>query len=83
MDQRVPGIEEQVRTELRRLSITPSAEAAGTLEFAIAGSEYLALLRTLPDGAGWDAVEVALRALLPPEFKGAWDRKDGTDQRGA
>ena len=83
MDRRVPDFEEQVRDELRRLRVTPAAEAAGTLEFAMPGSEYLALLRALPDGAGWDAVEAALRALLPPEFRGAWDRKDGTNQRGA
>jgi hypothetical protein len=64
----------QVAAEFRRLGVTPAEEAAGTVEFSMPAGEYLALGRGLPDGAGWAAVETRLRALLPPDHGGAWDR---------
>ena len=71
---------DQISAEYQRLGVTAAASAASALNFALPSAEYLALLRALPDGAGYGAVEEALRALVPPEFSKGWDTQPESER---
>ena len=62
----------RVAAEMRRLAVTREDEASDPLEFAMPATEYLTLLRALPDGAGWSVVKARIEALVPPEFPEGW-----------
>ena len=73
----------QVEAELRRLGVTAEDEAANSLEFSMPAGEYLAILRSLPNGAGWAVVKARLEALVPPRFRDGWKSQGESDDPGA
>ena len=72
----------QVDTELRQLGVTRDQESLDPLEFAMPAAEYLALLRALPNNAGWTAVKARLNALVPPHFRSGWKTKMESGDQG-